>query len=172
MEELQNRDDMEDEKTFVRNFFKKRMIWINKDHYCFLTHKKYRIAILILKKLLELEKCSQKKIVSEIKKDLEIYVKDVLKKYNNNIALIKASKDKGILIKEINKNKYYITSFDSAIKGTLTDMVGFLLNKKTIWARDKSEPPASIYCLNKNGKKLVQMVIEKEKTSENIVENQ
>ena len=80
MEELQNRDDMEDEKTFVRNFFKKRMIWINKDHYCFLTHKKYRIAILILKKLLELEKCSQKKIVSEIKKDLEIYVKDVLKK--------------------------------------------------------------------------------------------
>ena len=40
MEELQNRDDMEDEKTFVRNFFKKRMIWINKDHYCFIGELK------------------------------------------------------------------------------------------------------------------------------------
>ena len=172
MEETKLVNDISDEKLFIRKFIEDKTVWINRDYYVFFNKKKYRIALIVLRKLLELERCSLEKLTIEVKKELDVYIQGVMKKYNNSVSLIKNSEDKGVICRRPNSNEYYVSSFKSAIKGTVRDMTGLLIHKKTIWMTDKSKPPASILTLNRNGRKLALKILERHETSENIVENQ
>ena len=160
VEEAKKKEEKFISKLFISKFIDKKCIWEDKDCYKFLTYKQHKIATIILKKLYEFGRCSQKKLIQEVNKEFEVYIKNILIKYNGMSSLIRSSVDKSILRKKFNEDDYYVGK--PTYKNVLEYLISFFVRRKQIWDSTKNKHSSYILQLSKRGKKVVEAIIEKE----------
>lgn len=150
------------EHTYIRLFLNKRMIWVDKDCYKFLSRKQYKIATILLLNLEKIQPCTQTKILQATKNDLNNFVSEKLKLYDNLPSKIKNSEFNWIIKKKKNLDEFKIYESFSTIESVLGYLTIIFINRKQIWFKDRRSFGANIIALNRKGKKLVEAIHKRE----------
>lgn len=163
IEEIEEKED-----TYIRLFFSKRMVWVDKNCYKFLSRKQHKIAIFLLLNLEKLQPCTQEKLLEATKNDFNKFIFDTLKLYDSLPSKIKNSEFKWIIKKKKNLDEFKIYQSYTIIRSVLNYMTVVFINRKQIWYKDGRSYGANILALNRKGKRLVEAI---QKREEKILEN-